>query len=388
VLRILRNIFRRKLRAFLTIFGISIGVFSLVVMGAIAEKLTLLVDGGVIYYAGKVVVSPDSGITGLTNAVLSTNLRADLERIDGVQRASGSVYGLLDKNPSSVNFGSVPSFQASDGRERGLETFKVTYSQGREISNADRGKVVIGADLVKKLDAQLGGTVKIRDKKYTVVGIMDKTLTAPDSAVAMSMEDARAIVFDDLPADQRVATNKDTIISSYALYLKPGVAPAAVKSRIERHITGVRAATPEDFEQQIKQPLEIFTSVIYAIAAISLLVGGLSVINTMTMSVAERTREIGIRKAIGASDAQVMTQFIAESAVIGLIGGVSGLLLGLMIASVGNAAGEMSGNALFLVTPRLMIGSVVFAVVLGIVSGLYPAYHAASLSPVEALRYE
>jgi putative ABC transport system permease protein len=386
--RLLRNIFRRKLRAFLTIFGISIGVFSLVVMGGIAEKLTLLVDGGVTYYKGKVIVQPDSGLAILSTDSLSSNQRGDLEKIDGVARVSANVSGLLEKAQSSVNFGTIPTFGASDGRERGYETFVVTYSQGRELTNADNGKVTIGADLVKKLDATLGGTVEIRDKKYTVVGIADKTLTAPDNQVVMTMHDARDIVFDDMPASARTSTSRDTIVSSFVLYLDKGVAPAAVAARIKRHIVGVRAVTPEDFEQQIKQPLQIFTSVIYAIGAISLLVGGLSVINTMTMSVSERTREIGVRKAIGASDGQIMSQFVAESAVIGLIGGVAGLLLGLMIASAGNAAGEMSGNALFLVTPRLMIGSVLFAVVLGVVSGLYPAYHAASLNPVQALRYE
>ena len=108
----------------------------------------------------------------------------------------------------------------------------------------------------------------------------------------------------------------------------------------------------------------------------------------MTMSVAERTREIGIRKAIGASDGQVMRQFILESGVIGLLGGLGGLALGLLVASAGNAAGAASGQALFLVTTRLMAGSVGFAVVLGVVSGLYPAWHAARLNPVEALRYE
>ncbi len=108
----------------------------------------------------------------------------------------------------------------------------------------------------------------------------------------------------------------------------------------------------------------------------------------MTMSVAERTREIGIRKAIGASDGQVMRQFILESGVIGLLGGLGGLVLGMLVAAAGNAAGAASGQALFLVTTRLMVGSVAFAVVLGVVSGLYPAWHAARLNPVEALRYE
>lgn len=387
-MRILRNIFRRKLRAFLTIFGIAIGVFSLVVMGGIAEKLTVLVDGGVTYYRGKVIVSPDSGITGLSTSVLSTNLRRDLEKIDGVARASASVSGLVDKNPSTVNFGTVPTFGATDGRERGYETFLVTYSQGRELTNADNGSVSIGADLVKKYDATVGGTIKIRDRNYTVIGIADKTLTAPDNSIAMTMHDAREIVFDDLPAQAKTSTAKDTIVSSYVLYLEPGASPAAVASRIRRHITGVRASTPDDFEQQIRQPLQIFTSVIYAIGAISLLVGGLSIINTMTMAVSERTREIGVRKAIGASDLQILAQFVAESAVIGLIGGLAGLAMGLLVAGAGNAAGEASGNALFLVTDRLMIGSVAFAVALGVVSGFYPAYRAARLNPVEALRYE
>ena len=161
-----------------------------------------------------------------------------------------------------------------------------------------------------------------------------------------------------------------------------------VARRIERELDDVDAMTPLEFERSIKQPLQIFTSIIYAIALISLLVGGLSVINTMTMSVSERTREIGVRKAIGASNSQIMGQFIAESAVIGLIGGIAGLVLGLMVTSAGNAAGAMSGNALFLVSNRLLVGSLLFAVGLGTVSGLYPAYHAASLNPVEALRYE
>jgi putative ABC transport system permease protein len=134
--------------------------------------------------------------------------------------------------------------------------------------------------------------------------------------------------------------------------------------------------------------MSVFNAILYGIAIIALFVGGLSVINTMTMSVNERTREIGVRKAIGASDRQIVGQFLSESGVIGLIGGVSGLFIGWLAATVANKLLESHDLNLFLVSPRLAIGSVAFAILLGLVSGLYPSLHAARLQPVAALRYE
>ena len=145
---------------------------------------------------------------------------------------------------------------------------------------------------------------------------------------------------------------------------------------------------PSAFQEQIASSTEILNAILYGVAIISLIVGGLSVINTMTMSVSERTREIGVRKAIGASDGQIVRQFLSEAAVIGLIGGLTGLILGWIAVTFANMALESSNLDLFLVTPRLAIGSVAFAVVLGLVSGLYPSLHAARMEPVAALRYE
>lgn len=387
-LRLLRNIFRRKLRAFLTIFGISIGVFALVVMGALAEKLTLLVDGGMQYYEGKVVVSAPTQFAGLYSSPLKLTTLRRIEHVAGVARVSAQVSALLAEEIPTVSMGNIPTIQAEDGRARGYETFVVRYAEGRELRNSDVGKVVVGSDMVKQLNASIGGHVKIRGERYEVVGVLDKTLTAPDNSVLMTMEDAQLIVHDDLPDAVKDSLDPRTVVSSFAVYLNEGERPEVVARRIEREVDGVDAMTPLDFERQVKAPLAIFTSIIYAVALISLLVGGLSVVNTMTMAVAERTREIGVRKAIGASSGQIMGQFIAESAVIGLIGGLAGLLFGLLVTAGGNAAGEMTGNALFLVTNRLIFGALAFAVGLGTVSGLYPAWHAANLNPVEALRYE
>jgi len=387
-MRVLRSVFRRKTRALLTIFGITIGVLALVVMGSIAEKLSLLVDGGADYYADKVIVSGMSGMAGFSTEPISTDLIGEIERIDGVARAAGSVMMLLETEPSAVSIGVAANIQASDFREHGYESFESEVVQGRELDRGDRGVAVVGADLVSNLDAEVGGTIDVRGTEFEVVGILGKTLTAPDMAVQIPLADAQELLVADLPAAIRDTVDRDTLITSIAVYLEDGQDPDEMATVISQKVDDVSAMGPAGFETSVKEPLKIFNQIIYAIAVVSLLVGGLSVINTMTMSVAERTREIGVRKAIGATDGAIMRQFIAESAVMGVIGGLLGLGLGALVGAAGNQAGAQSATELFLLTPRLAAGSVVFALVLGIVSGLYPAWYAARLNPVRALRYE
>jgi putative ABC transport system permease protein len=186
----------------------------------------------------------------------------------------------------------------------------------------------------------------------------------------------------------RSQINLQDLATSFVVYPTKGTDPEALATTINQSVSGVKATGPSAFQQEIGSMTGVLNAILYGVALISLIVGGLSVINTMTMSVSERTREIGVRKAIGASDGQIVRQFLAEAAVIGFMGGASGLILGWVAATIANAAGQASNLALFLVTPRLAIGAVVFAIVLGLVSGLYPSLHAARLKPVVALRYE
>lgn len=388
-MRVLRNIFRRKLRAFLTIFGITIGVVALVAMGAIAEKLTLLVDGGTTYYADKVIVSAANNTMGLSTTPLSLDLVDRIEQIDGVAKASANVQMLIDEEPSSVNMGTPPMISGIDFRGDGYETFELRVAEGRDIKPGDRGKVAVGSDLVKTLGAHVGEDIEIRGKQFEVVGIYEKTLTAPDKAVAMPLRDAQDLMAASLPPAISASVVPGNLVTNVVVYLDKGRDPDKMATTIQDELGEDFAAMgPKGFQESVTEPLKVFNQIIYAIALVSLLVGGLSVINTMTMSVAERTREIGIRKAIGATDGAVMRQFVAESAVIGLIGGLLGLGLGALIALAGNAAGAESAMELFLVTPRLALGSIGFSLTLGVLSGLYPAWHAARLNPVQALRYE
>jgi putative ABC transport system permease protein len=385
-MRTLRNVFRRKLRVLLTIFGITIGVVALVVMGSMAEKINMLVSGGTEYYSDKVTVGAEG--TGMfSSAPLSLGKLDAIKAVPGVADVSADIDTLLDTE-TSVSFGMPPMISGSDMRGQDLESFELTYSEGRALTPDDIGAVVVGFDLVDKLGAKVGGTVTVRGEQFTVVGILDKTLTAPDTTVEMTLADAQRIFMQDLPEVIRGQVNQADLVTGFVVYPTPGTDPENLAAAINDAVPGVLATGPRAFQDQVASAMGIFNAILYGIAIIALFVGGLSVINTMTMSVNERTREIGVRKAIGASDGQIVGQFLTESGFIGLIGGVSGLFLGWLAATVTDKLLEPRNLDLFLVTPRLAIGSAAFAILLGLVSGLYPSLHAARLQPVLALRYE
>lgn len=388
-MRILRDVFRRRTRAALTIFGIAIGVLALVVMGSVAEKLQLLVDGGARYYADKVIISDGSTFAGFGMSPMDSSVLGDAEAIEGIERGSVTVNFLLDDEVQMMSMGTPPMVEATDFRDAAVEDFRVEIAEGRELRADDTGRVVVGADLVDLLDAEVGGTVTIRGREFEVVGIAARTLTAPDSTVQMTLADAQAIFIETLPDSIAEVVEVDTLATSVVLFPEEGVDPVGMVDVVADELGGsYNVQGPDGFEQLVKEPLEIFNYLIYTVALIALVVGSLSIINTMTMSVTERTREIGIRKAIGATRRHVLRQFVAEAAVIGLIGGLLGLALGAMAVYSTNASGAMGTSELFLLTPRLAVGSVAFSLVLGVLAGLYPAWHASRLNPVEALRHE
>lgn len=389
-MKILKNVFRRKARAFLTIFGIVIGILALVLMGSIAEKLTLLVDGGIQYYGDKVAVSDATAgaISGYTTVPISIDKITEIEKVSGVEKASASLMMLADEKMSSVNMGVPPYVTGSDFRSDGLEKFKIYYSKGRALTTDDLGKAVVGSDMVKKYNAEVGKSITIHGRQFEVVGIMEPTLTAPDSGVMVSLADVQNMFQESLPPIIRNSVDPAKLATSITVYAKEGVDPDQLAEKINKEVSGVKADGPSVFKRTVAEPMKPFKAVIFGVALISLIVGGLSIINTMTMSVSERIREIGIRKAIGASDAAIVKQFVAEAAVIGFLGGIIGLFLGWLLTIVLNKAGAESNMAIFLLTPRLAIGSVAFSLALGVVSGLYPAWYASKLNPVKALRYE
>ena len=383
---VLKNMFRRKTRSLLTIFGITIGIFAFTVMGSMAEKINLLVSGGSDYYADKVTVNQGDSL--FLSGPMDINKAKEIEQVDGVRAVSASVYTTLSESFDAISFGPPASISGEQLKNRPLESFKISYSQGRQIQEDDKGKVVVGADLVKKLGAKLGSDIKIRGKDYEVVGIMNKTLTAPDSTVIMTLPDAQKIYYGELPEIVQSQTRADKIVNGFTVYPDPGVNPDKLAEKINDRVADIKASGPKAFQDQIANATGIFNAILFGVALISLLVGGLSVINTMTMSISERTREIGIKKALGAKTRNILAEYLTEAGLIGLFGGLLGWGLGALTVLIVNRAMEDSGNIIFLLSARISIFAVLFAVILGIIAGFYPAYHAVKINIVKALRQE
>ncbi|MCX6728694.1 MAG: ABC transporter permease [Candidatus Saccharibacteria bacterium] len=386
MIEIIKNMWRRKMRTILTIFGIAIGILALVVMGSMAEKLNLLVDGGVKYYQDKVQIT--SGTMGMSLVPLKLDTKAEIEKIDGVGYVSPIIYTTLEKDSSAVSFGPPASITAGDMNAIKYESFKMSLASGRRLTNDDKGKIVIGYDLVKKLDAKVGEKVKIRGNKYEVVGIWDKTFTAPDTSVSMVLSDGQQVVYNDLPPIIKSSVKPSDIVSGFVAYPKKGADPNVLAIRIQKQVEGITATGPKQFQEQVVNSVKMFNSIIYGIAIISLLVGSLSIINTMTMSVSERTKEIGIKKAVGAKTSSILGEYLTEAGIIGLIGGLVGIGLGALIVNAINTAMEKNGDKLFLLTPRLALGALAFAIVLGVIAGIIPAVHATKIDIVKSLREE
>jgi putative ABC transport system permease protein len=386
VLEILKNMWRRKTRTILTIFGIAVGILALVVMGAMAEKLNLLVDGGTDYYKDKVTVSAKGNSFAITPIPLSKI--EEIKKVAGVKAVFGEAYATLSKDLSAVNFGPPASIDSLQPGYDKYESFKLTISRGRKLTETDSKKVVLGSDLVKKLNTDIGKTIKIRDMDFEVVGIYEKTFSTPDTAVMVPFTDGQIIMYSDQPEIIKANIKPSDIVYGFVVYPAKGTNPDELATVIQKQIPDVTAVGPKAFKDNIASSVGMFTSMIYGIALISLLVGTLSIINTMTMSISERTNEIGIKKALGAKNRDIMIEYLTEAGIIGFFGGLIGLGIGSLFVLIINSYMEKTGDKIFLLTPKLLIGAMVFSVAVGIIAGIYPALYAVKISIVKSLREE
>lgn len=385
-MRILRELSRRKLRTSLTITGITIGIWALVVFSSLANQINGLVGMGSEYFADKIVVTDGM-------AFGSSPMRLDdveiIAGLDGVGAVQPKVEIPWDPDPA-IGFG-APDFLVGTipGADAGFETFTLELATGRQLIAEDTGNVVVlGSTIARKYGVVAGGTVDIRGVSFEVLGTLQPTLSSPDTNGFIPLSTAQALYLGDLPPLVAESLQADELANQIVVFPEVGADPTTVAAAIEAAVENSATMTGAEFSETVGATTVIFNAIIIGVAAISLIVGGLSVINTMAMSVAERTREIGIRRAIGGSRRRIVRELVAEAGVIGLLGGLIGLGLGAAVVVLVNEAGRSSGTVLFDLTAQTAAFAVGFSTILGMVAGIIPAWTAARLDPVSALRYE
>jgi putative ABC transport system permease protein len=361
-----------------------------------AEHFDALLSGGVQYAGSSIGVSAPAGQQA---PLLPLSTMDQIRHVDGVD----AVYPryTFDANPGAgPNFGAPDMIAYMDPSAMSRIGIGMNVATGRPVDQQGTGEVLLGSSMANEFKKSVGDTIDlpVRPKdapstfanhRFTVVGILGTTGTAPDTMAFVSVQDARALLADSLPAQVRGAIDVSQYAMGFMVFGKPGTTTArldTIAEAINSQVPGVTATKPSDSVASFESINTTMTAVITGSALLALVIGGLSVVNTMIMAVSERTREIGLKKALGAHTGRVMREYLMEAATIGLIGGVVGFALGAALTTAVNMIGRSSNLELFLITPKLIALALGFAVGLGVVAGVLPAFRAARLEPVAALR--
>lgn len=394
--QIVRNLTRRKLRSFLTVSGIVIGIVALTTMGALANNFNALLDGGAKYYAGYVPVA-DGTSNGITSgAVLPLSKQSEIQAVPGVARVFPTITVLARPGALQVVSLGLPDLISSyDPAEDSYSALKTSFAFGGDVTSS--GQIVLGSNIAKEFNKKVGDSITLPVRPadatpdfvqhtYKVAGILNQTLTAPDTTGYVTLADAQQLFKEQLPVALQANFDASQYVAGFDVYGTPGTNLDQLADRINAQVSGVKAQKPSKIVEALVAGGALFTEITTAAALLALLIGGLAVINTMIMAVSERVREIGLKKAVGATTSAVMREFLLESSFIGLVGGVIGFVLGLGITALINGILPASQGAIFLVTPGLAVLCIGFALVLGTLAGIIPAFRASRLDPVMALR--
>ncbi|MBI4146731.1 ABC transporter permease [Candidatus Woesearchaeota archaeon] len=396
----LRNIMKRKKRASLTMLGVFIGIAAVVALISLGQGLQQTINAQFekvgadkIMIQAKQIGFDDQNAPGQLGK-RELNIIKD---VNGVIRVSGVLF-----HAGRVNFNRIQRTLYIMSMPETPEEAALTYTfhnleveNGRPLSHKDTGKALVGYNLANKnlfqKNVDTGDKITINDITFDVIGRLKRT---GDPA----MMDNSIIIPE---ANAREALNTTDGYAMIAAQTAKGENPEEIAERIEKTIRRDRHQKEgkEDFNVQTSTDLiesfnavfNIIQVVFVGIAAISLFVGGIGIMNTMFTAVLERTREIGIMKAIGARNKDIMTIFMTESSILGLAGGILGSIFGLAISkiaqyAVNNIFGE--GTLYAAIPPGIIIGVLLFSIFTGAISGILPARRAALLKPVEALRDE
>jgi putative ABC transport system permease protein len=338
-----------------TIAGIAIGVAGLVALGAMAERIVRFIEGGDRFVLGQIsVAGKGMGMgTGFTaGGMLNAATVKAIAAVDGVSAVQAQV--MLPLNPSTSQFLTLTQELilgvdlAVPSPNRYYPSFPVRA--GRFLRDGDRRRAVVGASFAASHRLSVGSPLVLDDQPYEVVGVLERMLTAPDRFVIVPIADAR---------DQWVAKDRmlRTVLASGAAALtaadlntgaavgwRDGVDPDVLARRIQAEVSGVNVQLPSELSALLRSSTAFFSALLLGMAVLALVIGGLSLANTVAAAVFERIRDFGVKRALGASDAQLGGEVLGEALAVTLAGGVGGIVLAMDSSSSSSRRGCSGGR--------------------------------------------
>ncbi|TAK11159.1 MAG: ABC transporter permease [Anaerolineae bacterium] len=366
-----KNLVQRKGRTLLTVLGIGVGVMAIVILGSLAEGITSgydsIVTGG---NADLVLTQPD--VLDVSLSGIDQDLEIQLLDMAEIAKVSGMVQGIVTAGdaPYFFIFGySTDSFM--------LDRFTIQEGVGLDSPEAHTGRgtpIIIGRAIAEALNKGVGDTLRLTSTTYRIVGIYETGSAFEDGGGVLALEDAQILL------------GRQRQVGAFYILLKDPELRERVIERANRIWPDLSITTATDFADQqiVGESMDVMVAVIGGMAIV---IGGVGMANAQLMAVFERTREIGVLRAVGWSSRRVLVMIFQESMLLSFVGGVFGLALGML---------TLRALRIYLVvygaspqpTPKSLLTTGIVVAILGIVGGIYPAWRASLLQPVEALRYE
>ena len=375
-----RNLLSKRTRTFLALVGLVIAVVGVIGLISISDGIKAMVNESLGQLQGVQVVQKDS-----LSPIMSTvdmKLVDEIESFPEVDVVAPRVFGFASSIDGKAAFSGSAGF-SSAGEIIGIDPLKegasgktgflaAKISQGRFLKPSDTYSAVLGKKIADDYKKSVGGIIELNDVRFKVVGIWTTGSSTTDNMILIPIDTARKLF--GIPSDKA---------NMLTVYTKDPAAVESVGRKIELRIDGVDAKSGSEYAADVSSVLGSLDVFFWAISLIAVVVGGVGILNTMLMSVMERFRDFGILKAIGWSNSNVMSLVISESIVLGAGGGIAGIIIGTVLVEV---AKPILGFPMQ-VSITLAATAFALAVSLGLIGGLYPAYKASRLNPIEAIRY-
>lgn len=364
---ILRDLIRRPMRTALAALGVAVGVVAIVALATIVRGLWDEVDAGLHLDEGDLVVFRADTAADILSVLDEAETRARLTALPDVSAVTATLWHVLPLEGHAFCLMLGMRLDEQDARATRL-------IDGRSPRADD--EVVLGSIARKMLGKDVGDTLRIRDETYHVVGIFHVNVVFFDGAVVMS-----------LPRLQHLA-GREGRVTAFQVQLRPGADVTALAEQIEHTYPELVAISGASEYSKVDAGLEVARGMVWAVSFVAVVIGAIIIANTMWMTVLERTREIGVLRAVGWSRRRIVGMVVGEAAGVGLLAWLVGSVLGAGLARLAMSLPVAQQFVRPTFSPGTFVRAAVVAVVLSVIGALIPAWRAARISPAEALRYE